>query len=48
MTFGAFGSTVSSFSSRTQLAAMRVDSSACVIVSKNPIELIAPSLVSMR
>jgi hypothetical protein len=37
--FGAFGSALSSFSSRTQLDATRVDSSACADVSKRLIEV---------
>jgi hypothetical protein len=40
--FGGFGSAVSSFSSRTQLDATRVDSSACAEVSKKPTELMTP------
>src|SRR5215211_9527293 len=40
--FGELGSAVSSFSSRTQLDATRVDSSACAEVSKKPTELMTP------
>ena len=46
--FGAFGSAFSSFSSRTQLDAMRVDSSACADVSKKPTEVMTPLPASMR
>jgi hypothetical protein len=40
--FGGFGSAVSSFCSRTELDATRVDSSACAEVSKKPMELMTP------
>src|SRR6478672_11169206 len=43
VTFGGFGSAPSSFSSRTQSAATRVDSAACVDVSKMPIDVMTPS-----
>src|SRR6185437_1137643 len=46
--FGGFGSAVSSFSSRTQLAATRVDSSAWAELSNRPIELMTPLPASMR
>src|SRR5213595_4221374 len=40
--FGAFGSALSSFSSRTQVDARRVDSSACADVSKRLTEVMTP------
>src|SRR5438876_1499096 len=46
--FGAFGSAPSSFSSRTQLDARRVDSSACADVSKRLTEVMTPSPASIR
>src|SRR6266536_5412325 len=46
--FGAFGSALSSFSSRTQLDARRVDSSACADVSKRLTEVITPLPASIR
>jgi hypothetical protein len=46
--FGAFGTAVSSFSSRSQLATTRLDSSACAEVSKKLMELMTPSPASMR
>jgi hypothetical protein len=46
--FGAFGTRVSSFSSRSQLATTRLDSSACAEVSKKLTELMTPSPASMR
>ena len=46
--FGLFGSAVSSFSSRTQLDATRVDSSACAAVSKKPTEVMTPSPASIE
>jgi hypothetical protein len=46
--FGAFGTRVSSFSSRSQLATTRLDSSACADVSKKLTELMTPSPASMR
>jgi hypothetical protein len=46
--FGGFGTAVSSFSSRSQLATTRVDSSACADVSKKLTELMTPSPASMR
>jgi hypothetical protein len=48
VTFGGVLRIVSSFSSRTHSDATRVDSLACVEVSKRPIELMTPSPVSMR
>jgi hypothetical protein len=48
VTFGAFGTRVSSFSSRSQLATTRLDSSACAGVSKKLTELMTPSPVSIR
>jgi hypothetical protein len=46
--FGGLGTRVSSFSSRSQLATTRVDSSACADVSKKLTELMTPSPASMR
>src|SRR5205823_5656318 len=46
--FGAFGSALSSFSSRTQMDARRVDSSACADVSKRLTEVITPLPASIR
>ena len=48
VTFGGVLRIRSSFSSRTHSDATRVDSLACVGVSKRPIELITPSPVSIR
>ena len=48
VTFGGFGSALSRFSSRTQSAAMRVDSEACVDVSKIPTYVMMPLPVSIR
>jgi hypothetical protein len=48
VTFGGVWMILSSFSSRTHSDATRVDSLACVEVSKRPIELMTPSPVSMR
>src|SRR5512133_1194323 len=45
---GGLGSAVSSFSSRTQVVATRVDSSACAEVSKKSMELMTPLSASMR
>jgi hypothetical protein len=45
---GAFGSAVSSFSSRTQVDAVLVASSACAEASKKPTEVTTPSPSSMR
>jgi hypothetical protein len=46
--FGSFGTRVSSFSSRSQSATTRLDSSACAEVSKKLTELMTPSPASMR
>src|SRR5438045_6239347 len=46
--FGAFGSALSSFSSRTQPDARRVDSSACADVSKRLTEVITSLPASIR
>src|SRR5947207_2650617 len=46
--FGAFGSALSSFSSRTQLDARRVDSSACADVSKRLTEVMTPLPASIK
>src|SRR4029453_13450234 len=48
VTLGGLGSAVSSFSSRTQVAATRFDSSASTDVSKKSMELMTPLSASMR